>query len=273
MNVNGTVSVESGGKISIYSTAAFSNLMLNSGSTLTLTAGSLETKSEPEDNVPAIAQIWVNGGTLNAAGGSIAGGSTVYYTSGTMSLPSNLAGVSVGYRVISLEELTAALSDIRVTSVMIQDSFSASGNVILSKDTMELLEHGIGDGAAHAAADHADLLLALSLCGLAQRADKVLQALPLIQVAQLFRGGAGGLHDDTDCSLFAVIVVDCEGDSLPVFIHTQNDKLAGLCLLRNQRCLNLIQDHRRFERLFSDDSKHSSPSFSCSFAAIVSAEQ
>ena len=131
MNVNGTVSVESGGKISIYSTAAFSNLMLNSGSTLTLTAGSLETKSEPEDNVPAIAQIWVNGGTLNAAGGS-----TVYYTSGTMSLPSNLAGVSVGYRVISLEELTAALSDIRVTSVMIQDSFSASGNVILSKDTM-----------------------------------------------------------------------------------------------------------------------------------------
>jgi len=138
MNVNGTVSVESGGKISIYSTAAFSNLMLNSGSTLTLTAGSLETKSEPEDNVPAIAQIWVNGGTLNAAGGSIAGGSTVYYTSGTMSLPSNLAGVSVGYRVISLEELTAALSDIRVTSVMIQDSFSASGNVILSKDTMVL---------------------------------------------------------------------------------------------------------------------------------------
>ena len=52
---------------------------------------------------------------------------------------------------------------------------------------------GVCDGAAHAAADDADLLLALGFGGLAERADEILQEIALLLVAELFGGGADGL--------------------------------------------------------------------------------
>ena len=126
----------------------------------------------------------------------------------------------------------------------------------LGSAVVELLQNGIRDGAAHAAADDTDLLLALGFGGLAQGAHKVVQILALLLVAELFGGGAHGLDNDGDSALLAVIVMDGDGDTLAVFIHPQDDELAGLCLFGNHRSLDLIQDHGGFQRFFGHDAIH-----------------
>ena len=132
----------------------------------------------------------------------------------------------------------------------------AHHSVDLCAAVMELLQNGIRDGAAHAAADDADLLLALGFGGLAQGANEVVQILALLLVAELLGGGAHGLDDDGNGALFTVIVVDGNGNALAVFIHPQDDELAGLCLPGNHRSLDLIQDHGGFQRFFGHDAIH-----------------
>ena len=105
---------------------------------------------------------------------------------------------------------------------------------------MELLQHGIGNGAAHTAADHADLLLALGLGSLAQGAHEVLQAVALVQALQLLSGGTHGLDDDGDCALLRVVVIDGDGNTLTHLIHAQDDELTRLSFLGDQGRLNLI---------------------------------
>ena len=133
----------------------------------------------------------------------------------------------------------------------------------LGAAVVELLQNGISNGAAHAAADDADLLLALGLGGLAQGADKVVEIVALIQVGELLRGSTDGLDNDGDSALLGVVVVDGDGDTLTVFIHAQDDKLAGLSLLGNQGCLDLVESDSGAKRLFSYDTIHISPSFLC----------
>ena len=117
------------------------------------------------------------------------------------------------------------------------------------------------DGAAHAAAHHADLLLALGLGGLAQGTHKVLQAVALVQVAQLLRGGANRLDDDGDGALLRVKIIDRNRDPLAVLIHPQDDELARLGLFGHQGCLDLIERDGGTEGLFSHNAIHSLPSF------------
>ena len=121
---------------------------------------------------------------------------------------------------------------------------------------MELLQNGIRDGAADAAAHHADLLLALGLGGTAQRADEIVQAVALLLVAQLLGSGAHRLNDDGNGALLAVIVMDRNGDTLTILIHAQNDELAGLRLLGHHGCLDLIEDHSGFQRFLFHDAIH-----------------
>jgi hypothetical protein len=86
--------------------------------------------------VPAIAQVWIDGGTLNADSGSIGEYSTIYFTSGTISLPSSLdSSVSVPYGVTSESQLETALSSTACTNILIQGSFSVTGDTTLTKDT------------------------------------------------------------------------------------------------------------------------------------------
>ena len=59
-------------------------------------------------------------------------------------------------------------------------ALEADDRVHLRAAVVELLQDGVCDGAAHAAADDADLLLALGFGGLAERADEVLQAIALL---------------------------------------------------------------------------------------------
>ena len=128
----------------------------------------------------------------------------------------------------------------------------------LGAAVVKFLQHRIRDGAAHAAADHADLLLALGLGGLAQGTHKVVQTLALLLVAQLFGGGSHGLDDDGHGTLLAVIIMDSDGDTLAVLIHAQDDELARLCLFGHHGCLDLIEDHSGLERFFLDDTVHTS---------------
>ena len=123
---------------------------------------------------------------------------------------------------------------------------------------MELLQHGVGDGAAYAAADDTDLLLALRLGGAAQGTHEIVETVALLLVAQLLGGGAHGLDDNGHGALLAVIVVDRNGDALALLIHTQDNELARLRLLGDHRRFDLVQDHSGLQRFFSNDAIHTS---------------
>ncbi len=84
-------------------------------------------------------------------------------------------------------------------------ALKADNRVDLGAAIVELLQHGVRNGAAHAATHYADLLLALGLSGLTERTDEILQAVTLLLVAELFRGGAHGLNNDGNSALFPVI--------------------------------------------------------------------
>ena len=121
---------------------------------------------------------------------------------------------------------------------------------------VEFLQHGISDGATNAAAHHADLLLTLGLGRLTQRANEVLQVIALLLVAQLLGGGTDSLDDDGHRALLAVIVVNGDGDTLAVLIHTQDDELTGLRLLRHHGSLDLVEDHSGFQSFFCHNAIH-----------------
>ena len=126
----------------------------------------------------------------------------------------------------------------------------------LSAIVMELLQHGIRNGAAHAAAHNGDLLLALGLGGLAQGAHEVCQAIAFLHVAELHSGSANRLNNDGDGALFGIIGVDGDGDTLAVFIRPQDDKLTGLSLFGNEGRFDLIESYGGPQCLFSHDSVH-----------------
>ena len=121
---------------------------------------------------------------------------------------------------------------------------------------MEFFEHRIGNRTAHAAADHADLFLSLRLGGLTQGAHEVLQTVALLELLELFRGSTHSLDNDGDSSLVRVIVIDGNRNPLSLFVHPQNDELAGLGLLSHQRRLDLVQCYSGPELFFSYDTKH-----------------
>ena len=126
----------------------------------------------------------------------------------------------------------------------------------LSTIVMELLQHGIRNGAANAAAHNGDLLLALGLGGLAQRSHEVCQAIAFLHVAEFHSGGANRLNNDGDGALFGIIGVDGDGDTLAVFVRPQDDELTGLSFFGNEGCFDLIESHGGPQCLFSHDSVH-----------------
>ena len=121
---------------------------------------------------------------------------------------------------------------------------------------VELFQNRVGNGAADAAAHHADLLLALRLGRTAQRANEIVETIALLLVAQLFSSGTHRLNNDGNGTLLAVIVMDRNGDTLTILIHAQNDELSGLRLLGHHGCLDLIEDHGRFQRFLFHDAIH-----------------
>ena len=90
-------------------------------------------------------------------------------------------------------------------------ALEADDRVNLSADVVELSSARIGEGAANAAAHHADLLLALGLGIFAQGAHKVLEAVALLHVAEFFLCGAHGLDNDGDGVPSQVVGIDRNG--------------------------------------------------------------
>ncbi len=131
----GTLNIADGITLTVQAVTGFTNLKIDGGGTVTLSSGA-ELKTESDISVPAIAQVWIDGGTLNADSGSIGEYSTIYFTSGTISLPSSLdSSVSVPYGVTSESQLETALSSTACTNILIQGSFSVTGDTTLTKDT------------------------------------------------------------------------------------------------------------------------------------------
>ena len=100
---------------------------------------------------------------------------------------------------------------------------------------VQCLGNGQRNGAAHAAADDADVFQTLDLGGLAQ-----------------------GSHS----AGFAVKSGDGQGDALGVLLCADNDKLAGLCLLGNERRVDAKFGYGGVQLPPFDDSKQSYLCFS-----------
>ena len=127
---------------------------------------------------------------------------------------------------------------------------------------MQCLGHGQRNGTADAAADHTDVLQALNLGGLAQRADEVMHGLALLEGVQLHGTGTHNLEDDGHSARITVIARDGQGDSLGVLLGADNDKLAGLRLFGDERRMNPKLGYGGVELPPFDNSKQSDLSFS-----------
>ena len=127
---------------------------------------------------------------------------------------------------------------------------------------MQCLGDGQRDGAAHAAADDADVFQALDLGSLAQGSHKVMHGFALFKGVELQGTCADNLENDGHGASLTVKAGDGQGDALGVLLCADNDKLAGLCLLGNERRMDPEFGHGGVQLPPFDDSKQSDLSFS-----------
>ncbi len=104
---------------------------------------------------------------------------------------------------------------------------------------VHFLGNRIRNGAADTAADDTDLLQALHLGGLAERADKIRNIIALFHRVEHFGRLAGSLDHHGDGSLLTVIAGNGYRNTLPLFVQAENHKLAGLGVFCHERRLNL----------------------------------
>lgn len=122
----------------LYVTAnrGFTSLRVVDGGALRLgEGGELGTMStiDFENGIFAIGQIWLDGGTLEAAQGVILPQSTVYVTGGELNLPENLEDVAVIGGATTEEALLAFLADERFTEVFVQGDITLTSDVVVNR--------------------------------------------------------------------------------------------------------------------------------------------
>ena len=117
----------------------FSSLRICEGGSLTLAEGSfVQTVSDwdPVTNAPyAVAQVWVNGGSLNAALGTIADYSTVYVRSGSFTLAEGADGVYLIGGAMNEQSLRAFLADPRMDELFLEADMTLTSDVTLPCST------------------------------------------------------------------------------------------------------------------------------------------
>ena len=117
----------------------FSSLRILEGGSLTLAEGSfVQTLSDwdPATGTPnAVAQVWVNGGTLNAALGTIADYSTVYIRSGFFTLAEGADGVYLIGGAMDEQSLRTFLSDPRMDELFLEGDMILTDDVTLPCNT------------------------------------------------------------------------------------------------------------------------------------------
>ena len=121
---------------------------------------------------------------------------------------------------------------------------------------MKRFGNRVGDGTTDAAADNGNLLQPLGLCRLAERTDKIMQTVALVEVVQSFGCSADDLINDGNRALFAVIVGNGERDSFARIVNTENDELTGKCFFCNKGSLDLHERNGRIQIFFSYDFVH-----------------
>ena len=122
-----------------------------------------------------------------------------------------------------------------------------------------LLEgHGCrqSNGAANAAADHTDPLLALHIGGLAQGTHEVPDIVALIQSAQGLGGEANLLENNADGALLPVVTGNGKGHALALLVDPEDDKLPGLCFLSNEGRFDLHQSDGIIQLFLTHDFVH-----------------
>ena len=126
---------------------------------------------------------------------------------------------------------------------------------------MHPLGHGIRDGVAHAAANHADALEAFHVGGTAQRPDKVRDAVSRLEEIEHTGRLPDGLHHDGHSALLGVRGGDGDGNTLAVLVQPEDDELAGSRLAGDQRSLDHeFYDGLRFvQRPLADNFEHIYP--------------
>ena len=89
-----------------------------------------------------------------------------------------------------------------------------------------------------------------------------MHGLALFEGVELHGTCADNLENDRNGAGFAVKPGDGQGDALGVLLCADNDKLAGLCLLGNERRMDAKFGYGGFQLPPFDDSKQSDLSFS-----------
>ena len=117
----------------------FSSLRICEGGSLTLAEGSVvRTLSswDPVTNTPsAIAQVWVDGGTLDASLGTVEDYSTVYIRSGSVLLAEGADGIYLIGGAMSADALYTFLSDPRLDELFLEADMTLSSDVTLPCNT------------------------------------------------------------------------------------------------------------------------------------------
>ena len=157
------------------------------------------------------------------------------------------------------DQLVAGLLEVLLQDHQILGAEAHDG-MDLSAIVMELLQHGIRNGAAHAAAHNGDLLLALDVRGLAQRADEIMQRLSLFEGIQFHRRTADDLVNNRNRAALTVVIRNGQRDALAVLQRAQNDELAGLRFFGDKRRVDHHLGDGRVQALFFDNPKHGASS-------------
>ena len=121
---------------------------------------------------------------------------------------------------------------------------------------VQLLRYGQGDCAANAAADYANLLKAVQLCGGAKGADEVMYAVAHVKVVQLFGCCADYLEYYPYGAVLAVVTRNGERYTFAVGINAQYYKLARLSLGRYIRSFDVHKSNRRVQVLLVNNLVH-----------------
>ena len=136
----------------------------------------------------------------------------------------------------------------------------AADHVHADAEALELLGDGVVDGAAGAAADHADALgVGVDLSGAAEGADDVGNIVAGLHEREHLRALARRLEVEGDRADLGVIVRYGERETLAELVESEDGKLAGLRALCDERRLNTHAKNRfgRIERVFFSYLEHS----------------
>ena len=132
----------------------------------------------------------------------------------------------------------------------------AHDDIHLRAHIVERLCLRIRDGNAQSSANDRDLLHAVEVACHAQRADKVQNAVALVQHIQTFRRVADLLVDDGDGAARGIRSGDGQRNAFSVFVHAQDDELPRFRFFRDIRRLHLHERDRFMQRTLCYDSVH-----------------